>query len=385
MTIDELKAIKNWAVVMRPNSPGDTFRLLHGIRTMFGDKDRVGLLCCPKSFQNSSGLWSDKQSNETTIGNDALVREEGNLVWICLKSLQTPKSGEHLPRRILKAWNKHLPDHPFIFNELSQPQTSVLWTVYSNARGTRKAEAISRDKLLEKTGVIMRRIDGFDVNPPFHANTVFQLPFPILPPPCGKVLKVAMVLRQTGIEEWRYSPCYHKWESWLTRNGVEVTYFGSKDKSDYPKHVQEREAYSLYSKFDTFKKQIENAMEFDIAVGVNSSALDVFAAAGRLVLREAVYQGIEQTKNGSTKETNKSGGWKFNQFLGIAPNVELQVSKKFNRDWCDEDRLDTAFEMVLNYVRSKNGFPQCKGAPMHQGFQASTNEALEIANWLGGL
>lgn len=213
----------------------------------------------------------------------------------------------------------------------------------------------------------------------------FELPISYEPPTTDG-LRLAVILRQADFHQWRNSQDYHEdLERFQAIDGIaEVKFGGLPEVKCYPGNLSD---HCITYAGTTFRQQIEAAKGFDIAIGPNSSALDVYAAAGCLILREAVFQGYAPS--------TWLGGWNFNSFLGIAPNVELKIDKRQYKarksnnliratQWACSDRLHAALKVVVDFARAAP-YPLNTEKLMHKGFNAGWNEPQHIGKWLDSL
>jgi hypothetical protein len=322
----------DWALMIRPGSPGDVFRFLHGLNTRFSETNnrKCCVICSKDDIENIAVLLAAPGSQEPRrIDGDAgadrwELFQVNNHQWLSLNGLESTSDIERHITEFTDAWRE-------CFDIEFAQGRSPIWTSYSDARNKQR-----KRRPLESGRI--QRIDCAGGCQGFASTTAS---FPGIakyePAAEGKPLRVAVVLRGGRKRGCRDSPDYHRDETFLrdvvARDyDIEFEFFG------YPTNDEEKSfwpTWGIRRPYDglTFRQQVSLAQEFHLAVGVNSSALDVFSIAGVPVVRECEFQGVMKS------------GWPFrrryNSFLCGNVNVGLGIRRnsRGNRSWQDRNRF----------------------------------------------
>lgn len=344
----ELRDITEWAAVLRQYSPGDMFRLLHGIRVRF-PREIVGLIASPSTFERMKGILSERTVHfaikNASGGIDAI--SEVPVFWIVVDALEQLKTKPEIAGR--KLWDVCKAEL-FASNRLAVPST--IWTSFSNKRTPK----------LAPTEPKFRRIDGTccDAFPdrPFEGVSPARKSL-------GEPVKALAVLRKR--KEWRSTPTYHFSEAFakrLANVGVELWYGGLKEENDYLEHMR---PHCLPFLTMPIRDQIKRiAGEFHFAFGVNSSALDVASVARLPVVRECEFQQWEGTNHWAFQGD-------YNRFLGLSANIGLGICREHcdTTNWYAEDRLFDTIKVLLSRLSDLFQLQMPPDKPRHRvfGFQ----------------
>jgi hypothetical protein len=357
---EHLQDVKQWAIALRPAGAGDLLRLLHGLRVKFGDDCKIAIVTTKSLVSVAAGVWCGRETVSRAVGG-VLYAVERNLHWIGLPDLNPePGADELLPSSVEDAWSKLFRGIPLCNG------ADVAWTSYSNYR--RKAVKAWNGKRKLK----LERIDRLEFCRRYF-STVFNGATADRRAPRPPI-QALMVLRQADRATWRNSPPYHYYGALLDRSSkVTWTFAGLPNSADYPSIVRDR---SLPFARTRLLNQIRRySSEFDIAIGVNSSALDLCSAAGLPVIRDCEFQGH--------RPQNWSGGDNFNRFLGVSPNIGLGIPPGTMKTvrWWNEERFWQTVRFACRLLHDGR-MPQRSGTPMHRVFGHDQAVPDAVDQWL---
>lgn len=345
-----------WCALIRHRSPGDVFRFLHAIH-LRSKNETCCAVCARDDFHNILPLVGDKAEIIYHSADWSLAKTRGqfeNVEWLILNGLPPFPHGVERPVRSFLETLFDTVKTEFNFAE-------NVWTILTS----------HIDKRIDLEGVCLQRIDRPKDCPDFPNSTACFGRTPMASLVANEPLRIAVVLRSAN--DWRPSPCfwfekefYDELEKLVPGGAAEFEFFGlSKSMyNQWPKWARIEQCHPYSGK--TVPRQVEEARRFHLAIGVNSSALDVFSVAGVPVLRDCEFQGCPKSEWYFKEKYNSFLAGNLNIGLGISGDSNGETEKAL-KPWFDKTNFISAFEVLTGRLKEVAGKTiEWGGAPRHQ-------------------
>jgi hypothetical protein len=366
--VHQLEHLANtdWCALIRHRSPGDVFRFLHALHLRSkGNGNKHCVVCAPDDFINVWPLLGTSAQIRCDAPGWSLATIEGenfsNVEWLILNALPAYTSGPERPvASFLSIW-RDVFGTAFSFGQ----DPCEVFTCYSDARTFNQGH--------KQDGISFKRFDTQGKCNSFPDSTACFGKTPASSFNANTPARVAVVLRCTS--EWRSTPrvwfdeaYYDRLREFLPENSS-FEFFGLSESmhAGWPKWLHIRQCRPFSGR--TLSQQVEEARRYHLAIGVNSSALDVFSIAGIPVLRECEFQAHAPANKWPFQD-------RYNSFLAGNVNVGLgipaqaYVSENKSADaWQNEDRFVDAFGVMVGKLNDiANLDVDWGGTPRHIHF-----------------